>query len=282
MPNRASFRQDSGPRSPSAPGSCAEPGRRTPSSTSSAVTEARSDSLWVTSRAEKPGVSVGTTYPLIPSSVCAQITATSATVPLVIHILEPSSTQSSPSRLARVRMPEGLEPKSASVRPKQPIASPLAIRGSHASRWSSLPKWWIANIASEPWTETSERIPESTASSSMHARPYAVALVPAQSQPSRCMPSRPSSPRPCARSRAGISPRSYQSATWGRTCSASQRRTVERISRSSSESRPSSANRSTAESGVSPMPSSSTVRSPCHAFRPGTFPHACDAMTVFL
>ena len=76
----------------------------------------------------------------MPSSVCAQMTATSATVPLVIHIFEPSSTQSSPSRLARVRMPDGLDPKSASVRPKQPIASPVAIRGSQVSRCSSLPK----------------------------------------------------------------------------------------------------------------------------------------------
>jgi hypothetical protein len=100
-------------------------------------------------------------------------------------------------------MPDGLEPKSGSVRPKQPIASPAAIRGSQLSFCSSLPYFQIAYIASEPCTETSERTPESTASSSMHARPYATALVPAQPYPSRCMPSRPSSPRPRASSRAG-------------------------------------------------------------------------------
>ena len=73
-----------------------------------------------------PAVVVGTTNPRIPSSVLAHTTATSATVPLVIHILEPLSTQSEPSRLAKVRMPAGSEPKSASVRPKQPTARPLA------------------------------------------------------------------------------------------------------------------------------------------------------------
>ncbi len=123
---------------------------------------------------------MGTTKPRIPSSVCAHTTATSATDPLVIHILLPDSTQSLPSRFARVRMPAGLDPKSGSVSPKQPIASPVAIRGSHSCFCSSDPCFQIANIASEPCTDTSDRRPESPASSSMQASPYAVALVPAQ------------------------------------------------------------------------------------------------------
>ena len=126
--------------------------------------------LWMR-LAWKPGVSVGTTKPRIPSSVRAQTTATSATFPLVIHILEPSSTQSSPSRFALVRMPEGLEPKSASVRPKHPMASPAAMRGSHSCFCSSEPNSWMANIARDPCTLTSERMPESPASSSVQARP---------------------------------------------------------------------------------------------------------------
>ena len=50
-----------------------------------------------TSFALNPGVAVGTTnprtasLPLASSATFAQITATSATVPLVIHILTPSS-----------------------------------------------------------------------------------------------------------------------------------------------------------------------------------------------
>ena len=75
----------------------------------------------------------------MPSSVRAHTTATSATEPLVIHILEPLMRQRLPSRTARVRMPEGLDPKSGSVRPKHPMASPLASRGSQWSFWASDP-----------------------------------------------------------------------------------------------------------------------------------------------
>ena len=115
MPNRASLRHDSGPRSPVTSGNTASAGNRTFSSTSSDVSEARSESLRVIGGAEKPAVSVGTTKPRMPllpsaSSVRAQTTATSATEPLVIHILVPFSTHSSPSRFALVRMPPGLEP----------------------------------------------------------------------------------------------------------------------------------------------------------------------------
>ncbi|CAB4881990.1 unannotated protein [freshwater metagenome] len=98
----------------------------------------------------------------------------------MIHILLPLRIQSSPSRLARVSMPPGLDPKSASVRPKQPMSEPSAIPGSHCCFCSSDPYFQIANIASEPCTETSERMPESMASSSRQANPYAVADVPAQ------------------------------------------------------------------------------------------------------
>ena len=101
----------------------------------------------------------------------AQTTATSATEPLVIHIFWPCRIQSSPSRRARVRIEPGSEPASGSVRPKQPSASPAAMRGSHSCFCSSEPQRQIANIASEPWTETRLRMPESPASSSMQASP---------------------------------------------------------------------------------------------------------------
>ena len=101
----------------------------------------------------------------------AQITATSATLPLVIHILVPFSTQSSPSRTARVRIEPGSEPESGSVRPKQPISSPAAMRGSHSCFCSSEPNRQIGNMASEPCTDTKLRAPESPASSSRQASP---------------------------------------------------------------------------------------------------------------
>ena len=72
--------------------------------------------------------------------VLAQMIATSAIEPFVIHILEPLRTQSSPSLTARVSIPPGLDPKSGSVRPKQPIDSPVASFGSHSLRCSSEPK----------------------------------------------------------------------------------------------------------------------------------------------
>src|ERR1700757_5017824 len=121
--------------------------------------------------AEKPGVSVGTMKPQIPSSVTAQTIATSATEPLVIHILRPLRIQSDPSRRARVVIDAGSDPASGSGRPKQPSSSPAALPGNPCCFCSSEPNSQIANIASEPCTDTIDRIPESAASSSVHARP---------------------------------------------------------------------------------------------------------------
>ena len=55
--------------------------------------------------------------------------ATSAIEPEVIHIFSPLRTYSLPTLRARVRMPPGFEPKSGSVRPKQPSFSPVLQRG---------------------------------------------------------------------------------------------------------------------------------------------------------
>ena len=45
------------------------------------------------------------------------------------------------------------------------------MRGSHSCFCSSVPQRQIANIASEPCTDTIERMPESQASSSRQASP---------------------------------------------------------------------------------------------------------------
>ena len=60
----------------------------------------------------------------MPDSSFAHTIATSAKLPLVIHILDPLMIQSSPSFLAVVAIPPGFDPKFDSVRPKQPINSP--------------------------------------------------------------------------------------------------------------------------------------------------------------
>ena len=178
MPNRASFRHDSGPRMPDTPGSTASAGSRTSVSTSSEVTDARSDTLRWISGAENPAVSVGTTKPrTAPSSgpsgsVVAHTIATSATDPLVIHIFEPFRIQSpEASTRAVVRIDDGSEPESGSVSPKQPIRSPAAMPGNHRCFCSSDPNAQIGNIASDPCTDTKLRAPESPASSSRHASP---------------------------------------------------------------------------------------------------------------
>jgi hypothetical protein len=122
--------------------------------------------------AEKPGMPFSTRKPLIlPSSVRAHTTATSASEPLVIHIFEPFRTQPSPERFAHMRIAAGFEPASGSVRPKQPSVVPAAIGGNQRSFCSSLPHFQIANIASDPCTEQNDRSPESPASSSRHVRP---------------------------------------------------------------------------------------------------------------
>ncbi len=120
-------------------------GTRTSCSTSSLVSEASSESFPFWSLAVKPGVSVGTMKPRIDllslrSPVLAQTTAMLAVEPLVIHILAPFSTHPSSVFWARVIIPPGLEPKSGSVSPKQPITSPAAIRGRYSRFCSSLPK----------------------------------------------------------------------------------------------------------------------------------------------
>src|ERR1035441_5763140 len=93
------------------------------------------------SSALNPGRSVSTRNPRIlsfSSSTLAQMIATSAIVPEVIHIFSPLITYSLPTFLVRVRMPPGFDPKSGSVRPKHPSFSPFCIGGSHVCFCSSL------------------------------------------------------------------------------------------------------------------------------------------------
>jgi hypothetical protein len=141
-------------------------------------TDARIDSLPVIGVAVKPRLSVGTTNPRIPSSVAAQMIATSAIEASPIHRFAPESTQLEPSRTARVAILAGSLPAVGSVSPKQPISSPAAMPGSHRCLCSSDPNLEIALIAREPCTETNVRMPESPASSSIAASPYSTALRP--------------------------------------------------------------------------------------------------------
>ena len=89
------------------------------------------------------------------------INATPATVPFVMNIFVPFSTQSSPSRFARVCKLAASEPLPGSVSPKHPSDSPLAIRGNQERFCSSVPHFRIVNPTSEQFTLMIERTDES-------------------------------------------------------------------------------------------------------------------------
>ena len=75
----------------------------------------------------------------MPSSFLAQTTKTSAIGALEIQVLAPETRKPPSTVLARAVMLPGSEPESGSVSPKQPIASPLASRGSQVRFCASVP-----------------------------------------------------------------------------------------------------------------------------------------------
>ena len=87
---RAWFRHSSGARSPMCdPGNRFPAGKRTSSKANSLVTDARSENLFLISGAVKPFIPFSTRKPATLPSSLAHTTATSAMLPLVIHIFEP-------------------------------------------------------------------------------------------------------------------------------------------------------------------------------------------------
>ena len=143
MPYRAWFRHMRGDLIPPVPGNRLHSGTRTSCKDKPEVTEARNDHLPWMSSALKPRRSVSTRKPrmrLSSFSTLAQMMATSAMVPEVIHIFSPLRTYSLPTLVARVRIPPGLDPKSGSVKPKQPSFSPFCRAGSQVFFCSPEPK----------------------------------------------------------------------------------------------------------------------------------------------
>ncbi len=88
----------------------------------------------------KPSDPRSTRKPRICPSSLAHTSATSATGELVIHIFDPFSTKPPSTFLATVRIEAGSDPPSDSVRPKQPMISPVAMPGRYLRRCSSEPK----------------------------------------------------------------------------------------------------------------------------------------------
>src|SRR5208282_4261483 len=199
------------------------------------------------SSALNPGRSVSTRNPrtLSPSSsTFAQITATSAMVPDVIHIFSPFNTYSFPTLRARVLMPPGFDPKSGSVNPKQPSFSPFCIAGSQVFFCSSVPKVYIGYITSADCTLTNERTPESPRSSSCVTSPYSTFDMPAHPYPFNDAPKNPRSAIGFTSSRGNRSARLHSSMI-GTRLSSINLRAVSRTRRSSSSSNVSKSMKST-------------------------------------
>ena len=94
---------------------------------------------------------------MAPPSSFAQTTNTSAIGELEIHIFAPESLKPPSTLFARVTIEPGSEPWFGSVRPKQPIHSPVASFGRYLRRCASLPYVKIGNITSELCTLIIER-----------------------------------------------------------------------------------------------------------------------------
>src|SRR5690606_42072915 len=90
----------------------------------------------------RPARPFSTRKPLIRppcASLLAQTTNRSANGELLIQVLLPERRKPSPSAFATVRIEDGSEPASGSVRPKQPISSPRARAGRYFAFCSSEP-----------------------------------------------------------------------------------------------------------------------------------------------
>ena len=104
--------------------------------------------------------------------VRAKTRHTSAQVPLVMKILEPSITQPAPSSsfLALVVRLPASDPVSGSVSPKHPSDVPAAMPGTHRCFCSSVPKPRIDLPTSPSDTDTMPRTALSARPSSSIAR----------------------------------------------------------------------------------------------------------------
>jgi hypothetical protein len=133
------LRQPNGPARPDTPGSKFSSGTKASSNTTSPVTEVRSEILPSTFGVEKPLVPRSTMKPRIFPSSFAQTMQRSAIGAFEIHILAPFSLKPFGAFSARVLIEPGSEPKSGSVRPKQPTNSALASLGRYLRFCASLP-----------------------------------------------------------------------------------------------------------------------------------------------
>ena len=148
-----------------------------PSKASEAVSDARSPSLpWISCVREAVGVGgdeeAGDPLVLLLGVGLGEHQRDARRrCPSEIHIFWPLILQPPSIFSARVRIEEGSEPASGSVRPKQPKISPEVRPGSQRCFCSSVPQRSIDPQTSEVCTETTVRIAESPRPTSSTIRP---------------------------------------------------------------------------------------------------------------
>ena len=170
-----------------------------------------------------PGVPRSTTSRLTPRApgppVRTAVVTKSARVPLVMNVLAPSTTNSSPSRTARVRSAPTSEPASGSVTPSDPMSSPARVGRTNRSIRSLSPEAtmcgraiaWVNSAASSPEEAPASTIASIDVTTSIRSPP----CPPTSS--GKPMPSSPAAAASRCRER-GISPASSHAASRGTTC----------------------------------------------------------------
>src|SRR3954454_548870 len=105
----------------------------------------------------RPFMPLSRMKPRMSLSSFAQTTNTSAIGELEIQVLPPVSDGPPDTFFARVCTEPGSEPWLGSVRPKQPIHSPVASLGRYFLRCASVPNSKIGSITSDDCTLIMER-----------------------------------------------------------------------------------------------------------------------------
>src|ERR1700694_588779 len=190
----------------------------TSSITSSAVSLDRMPSFPGRGRCEKPFSPFSSRNAVTPfwrfsGSVSASTTNTSPTLPWVMNILAPLSTQPLSFRTAVERMPAASEPLPGSVRAQAASFLPAAMSGMKRLRSSSLPNRRRCEVPSPLCEATvSAREPSQRAISSTTQATENVSRADPPNSSGTVIPSSPSSPSCATTSRGNRSSRSHSCA----------------------------------------------------------------------
>src|SRR5882672_4257540 len=190
----------------------------TSSITSSAVSEERMPSFPCSGRCEKPFMPFSSRKAVTPfcrfsGSVRARTMKTSPTLPWVMNIFAPFSSQPLSLRTAVERMAAASDPLPGSVKPQAASFLPAAMSGMNRLRSSSLPnrsRWEVPRPLCEATVSASD--PSQRAISSTTQATESVSSSDPPSSSGTVMPRRPSSPRCPTTSRGKRSSRSHSCA----------------------------------------------------------------------